>query len=132
MTTKIMHPCIANPGPEGDHGLQTIQSILLTENLYYFECGCIYSFDSKTEKMTLLKANTQFCSLCERDVDGLKVMRNNTGTWCLDCADGIPGMLETYDHSKEPKIFTGYVKRCREINDEIKRNRDKENGNNFC
>jgi len=49
----------------------------------------------------------------------------------LDCATGVTGVFENYEHDKEPKDFTGYVKRWMEINDEIRRVREGRSNNNF-
>jgi len=114
--------CSAN---KGKHGLQKVQSVLVPENLYYLECGCIYKYDIKKDMFELIRYHTQRCAKCGVDVDEKKVLRNGKETWCENCCEGKVGVVEIYRHKFVPFFITGYENKWKEMNDEVKRRRDR-------
>ena len=121
MGTEIMCWCTTN---KGKHGFQKVQSILVPENLYYLECGCIYKIDEKENIFECIRPHTQRCAKCGKDVDNCIVLKNGRETWCVGCADGKTGTFGEYRHKFVPIFVTGYEVQWKDMNDEVKRKRD--------
>ena len=111
---------------KGGHGLQNVQSVLVPENLYYLECGCIYEFNEKENVFKLLRPYVQKCVICGKNIDGETVLINNTEAWCMKCAVGKSGTMHEYNHNLMPPFSTVYEKRWKDTNDEEKRKRDED------
>ena len=122
METNIMCWCRAN---KGKHGLQKVQSILMPENIYYLECGCIYRYYPDNKEFKLMRHHTQRCTKCGKNVDWHMVIRSKEGIWCTDCAEDKTGTFEEYHHTQSPKSFRGYEVQWKDMNDDEKRERDK-------
>lgn len=123
METNIMCWCTTN---KGNHGFQNVQSILVPENLYYLECGCIYEIDGTNNIFKRLRPHSQRCAKCGVVVDGKKVLTNGKETWCIECSEGKAGHVENYRHKFVPVFITGYENKWKDMNDEVKRRRDRD------
>ena len=110
----------------GKHGLQNVQSVLVPENLYYLECGCIYKFNEKESEFTLLRPYVQVCKTCGKDVDCETVLIDGSDVWCMKCALGKTGTMCEYEHVLIPRFVTDFERRWKEVNDETKRKRDRD------
>lgn len=124
MNTNMMCWCTTD---KGKHGLQRVQSVLVGDDLYYLECGCIYRISENVFKR--LRTHVRKCSECGKDIEENEkvLMDDEDEVWCMNCSMGKKGIMKKYYYDIFPRFETRYEVDWQLMNDKEKLKRDNKN-----